>query len=217
MMSAPDWRRRRRAGREVVSSTDVVSPWARRAWPRCCRRVADFGQGLSISAEEIRIFLALRERPTPAVRARAVLRSRLLAAVEDYARGITVDARAARRDAADRPSNPDALREALSDASMFSRRTRRSRRRLARLETLCPGRGLGRHGRGRGSRDRCRRRALARPSAAAGPLAAPPNARSRPWSGWNCGRGGCARRRDLAGLTDVRGSEGRDALWATRT
>src|ERR1700722_11009145 len=101
--------------------------------------VADFSQGLSVSAEEIRIFLALREAAHHRLFAHVPwLRSRLLAAVEDYARGITVDA-SALRDAMPQidPSNPDALREALSDASMFQPEdTPQQKAALARLETL---------------------------------------------------------------------------------
>ena len=118
--------------REVVSSTDVGLPLGPEGVAALLPAgVADFGQGLSVSAEEIRIFLALREAAHHRLFAHVPwLRSRLLAAVEDYARGITVDA-AALREAMPQidPSNPEALREALSDAACSSRRTRRSRRR----------------------------------------------------------------------------------------
>jgi putative hydrolase len=101
--------------------------------------VADFGQGLSVSAEEIRIFLAMREAAHHRLFAHVPwLRSRLLAAVEDYARGITVDA-SALREAMPQidPSNPEALREALSDASLFQPEdTPQQKAALARLETL---------------------------------------------------------------------------------
>ena len=66
------------------------------------------------------------------------LRARLLAAVEDYARGITVDA-SALRDAMPQidPANPEALREALADASLFQPEdTPQQKAALARLETL---------------------------------------------------------------------------------
>src|SRR6266545_3075705 len=127
-------------GREVVSSTDVGLPLGPEGVAALLPAgVADFGQGLSISAEEIRIFLALREAAHHRLFAHVPwLRSRLLAAVEDYARGITVDA-SALRDAMPQidPSNPDALREALSDASMFQPEdTPQQKAALARLETL---------------------------------------------------------------------------------
>ena len=126
--------------REVVSSTDVGLPLGPEGVAALLPAgVADFGQGLSVSAEEIRIFLALREAAHHRLFAHVPwLRSRLLAAVEDYARGITVDA-SALRDAMPQidPSNPDALREALSDASMFQPEdTPQQKAALARLETL---------------------------------------------------------------------------------
>jgi putative hydrolase len=126
--------------REVVSSTDVGLPLGPEGVAALLPAgVADFGQGLSVSAEEIRIFLALREAAHHRLFAHVPwLRSRLLAAVEDYARGITVDA-SALRDAMPQidPSNPDALREAMSDASMFQPEdTPQQKAALARLETL---------------------------------------------------------------------------------
>ena len=186
--------------REVVSSTDVGLPLGPEGVAALLPAgVADFGQGLSISAEEIRIFLALREAAHHRLFAHVPwLRSRLLAAVEDYARGITVDA-SALREAMPQidPSNPDALREALSDASLFQPEdTPQQKAALARLETLLAlvegwvatvveeAAGTG-----------CRRPARwPRPSGGAGPPAGPPSRPSPRWSGWNCGRGGCARR-----------------------
>src|SRR6202035_3444370 len=68
----------------------------------------------------------------------ALLRARLMGAVEDYARGIKVDA-AALRDAMPQidPSNPEALNEALSGAALFQPEdTPEQKAALARLETV---------------------------------------------------------------------------------
>ena len=95
--------------REVVSSTDVGLPLGPEGVAALLPAgVADFGQGLSVSAEEIRIFLALREAAHHRLFAHVPwLRSRLLAAVEDYARGHHRGRLgAARRHAADRPVQP---------------------------------------------------------------------------------------------------------------
>ncbi len=101
--------------------------------------VASFSEGLSVGSDEIRIFLALRETAHHRLFAHVPwLRSRLLAAVEDYARGITVDT-SALRDAMPQidPSNPEALRDALADASLFQPEdTPQQKAALARLETL---------------------------------------------------------------------------------
>ena len=207
--------------REVVSSTDVGLPLGPEGVAALLPAgVADFGQGLSISAEEIRIFLALREAAHHRLFAHVPwLRSRLLAAVEDYARGITVDA-SALRDAMPQidPSNPDALREALSDASMFQPEdTPQQKAALARLETLLA---LVEGWVATVVEDAAAERlpqagalaeAIRRRRATGGPaertFATLVGLELRP-----------RRLREAAEiwrrLTDVRGSEGRDALWA---
>ena len=126
--------------REVVSSTDVGLPLGPEGVAALLPAgVADFGEGLSVGADEIRIFLALRETAHHRLFAHVPwLRSRLLAAVEDYARGITVDT-SALRDAMPQidPSNPEALRDALADASLFQPEdTPQQKAALSRLETL---------------------------------------------------------------------------------
>ena len=126
--------------REVVSSTDVGLPLGPEGVAALLPSgVADFSEGLSVGPDEIRIFLALRETAHHRLFAHVPwLRSRLLAAVEDYARGITVDT-SALRDAMPQidPSNPEALRDALADASLFQPEdTPQQKAALARLETL---------------------------------------------------------------------------------
>jgi putative hydrolase len=126
--------------REVVSSTDVGLPLGPEGVAALLpSNVADFSEGLSVDADEIRIFLALRETAHHRLFAHVPwLRSRLLAAVEDYARGITVDT-SALRDAMPQidPSNPEALRDALADATLFQPEdTPQQKAALSRLETL---------------------------------------------------------------------------------
>ncbi len=126
--------------REVVSSTDIGLPLGPEGVAALLPAgVAQFGAGLSVDAEEVRIFLALREAAHHRLFAHVPwLRSRLLAAVEDYARGITVDA-SALREAMPQidPSNPEALQEALSNASLFQPEdTPQQKAALARLETM---------------------------------------------------------------------------------
>jgi putative hydrolase len=126
--------------REVVSSTDVGLPLGPEGVAALLPSgVAEFSEGLSVGADEIRIFLALRETAHHRLFAHVPwLRSRLLAAVEDYARGITVDT-SALRDAMPQidPSNPEALRDALADATLFQPEdTPQQKAALSRLETL---------------------------------------------------------------------------------
>jgi putative hydrolase len=125
---------------EVVSSTDVGLPLGPQGTAALLPAgVAAFGAGLSVEADEIRLFLALREAAHHRLFGHVPwLRSRLLSAVEDYARGIKVDA-SALRDAMPQidPSNPEALNEALSGAALFQPEdTPEQKAALARLETV---------------------------------------------------------------------------------
>src|ERR1017187_6042050 len=101
--------------------------------------VTAFGAGLSINTDEVRLFLALREAAHHRLFAHVPwLKARLLGAVEDYARGITVDA-SALREAMPQidPANPEALNEALAGAALFQPEdTDAQKAALARLETM---------------------------------------------------------------------------------
>jgi putative hydrolase len=125
---------------EVVSSTDVGLPLGPAGTAALLPAgVAAFGAGLSIDLDEVRLFLALREAAHHRLFGHVPwLRSRLLGAVEDYARGIRVDA-SALRDAMPQidPSNPEALNEALSGAALFQPEdSPEQKAALARLETV---------------------------------------------------------------------------------
>jgi putative hydrolase len=125
---------------EVVSSTDVGLPLGPPGTAALLPAgVSAFGNGLSINEDEVRLFLALREAAHHRLFAHVPwLRARLLGAVEDYARGIKVDA-AALRDAMPQidPANPEALNEALSGAALFQPEdTDEQKAALARLETM---------------------------------------------------------------------------------
>jgi putative hydrolase len=125
---------------EVVSSTDVGLPLGPAGTAALLPAgVAAFGAGLSVDADEVRLFLALREAAHQRLFGHVPwLRARLLGAVEDYARGINVDA-SALRDAMPQidPSNPEALNEALSGAALFQPEdTPEQKAALARLETV---------------------------------------------------------------------------------
>jgi len=125
---------------EVVSSTDVGLPLGPAGTAALLPAgVAAFGEGLSVDSGEIRLFLALREAAHHRLFGHVPwLRSRLLGAVEDYARGIKVDA-SALRDAMPQidPTNPEAINEVLSGAALFQPEdTPEQKAALARLETV---------------------------------------------------------------------------------
>jgi putative hydrolase len=125
--------------REVVSSTDVGLPLGPEGTAALLPAgVAGFGEGLSVDADEVRLFLALREAAHHRLFAHVPwLRAHLLGAVADYARGITVDA-SSLREAMPQidPANPEALQQALADAAVFQPEdTPQQKAALARLET----------------------------------------------------------------------------------
>jgi len=125
---------------EIVSSSDIGLPIGPEGTAALLPAgVAAFGAGLSVPAEEVQLFVALREAAHHRLFSHVPwLRARLLGAVEDYARGIKVDA-AALRDAMPQidPSNPEALNEALSGTALFQPEdTPEQKAALARLETL---------------------------------------------------------------------------------
>jgi putative hydrolase len=124
---------------EVVSSTDVGLPLGPEGTAALLPSgIGAFGEGLSVGADEVRLFLALREAAHHRLFAHVPwLRAHLFGAVEEYARGITVDA-SRLRDAMPQidPSNPEALQEALEGAALFQPEdSPRQKAALARLET----------------------------------------------------------------------------------
>ena len=125
---------------EVVSSTDVGLPLGPAGTAALLPAgVKAFGQGLSVDDDEVRLFLALREAAHHRLFAHVPwLRARLLGAVEDYARGITVDANALREAMPQiDPANPESLNEALTGAALFQPEdTEQQKAALARLETV---------------------------------------------------------------------------------
>jgi putative hydrolase len=125
---------------EVVSSTDVGLPLGPEGTAALLpANVVAFGAGLSVDDDEVRLFLAIREAAHHRLFGHVPwLRSRLLGAVEDYARGISVDTNALRDAAAQiDPSNVEALSEALSGAALFQPEdTPEQKAALVRLETV---------------------------------------------------------------------------------
>ena len=100
------------------------------------RNVAAFGDGLGIPADEVRLYVALRESAAQRLFAHVPwLRSQLTAAVEAYAAGIHVD-----RDRIEEaargidPSNPEAMQEVLASGVFVPEETPEQLAALARLE-----------------------------------------------------------------------------------
>jgi len=124
---------------EVTGSTDVGLPLIPSGRAVLVpTNIEAFGAGLELPDDEVRLYLALRECAHQRLFAHVPwLRARLFGAVEDYARGITVDG--TRLEEAMRtidPSNPEALQEALQSGMFEPEDTPEQVAALARLETL---------------------------------------------------------------------------------
>jgi putative hydrolase len=124
---------------EVLASTDVGLPLGPAGVAALLPdNVAAFGQGLGRPADEVRLFLALREAAYHRLFKHVPwLRQRLFDAVDAYARGITVD-----RDAIERamsevdPQDPESMQRALEGGMFEPSVTPDQQAALARLETL---------------------------------------------------------------------------------
>ncbi|MGW3039086.1 zinc-dependent metalloprotease [Kitasatospora sp. NPDC001159] len=123
---------------EVVGSTDVGLPLAPAGKAALLpQNVAEFGEGLNVPTEEVRLYLALREAAHQRLFAHVPwLRAHLLGSVEAYARGIKVDtSRMEELVGQLDPSNPEALQEALAGGLLQPEDTPEQKAALARLET----------------------------------------------------------------------------------
>jgi putative hydrolase len=125
---------------DMASSTDIGLPLAPEGTAALLPAgVTAFGDGLSVELGEVRLFLALREAAHHRLFGHVPwLRQYLLGAVEAYAAGISVDMSRLRDALPDLDmSNPEeALRDALSGETLFRPEdTPQQKAALARLET----------------------------------------------------------------------------------
>lgn len=102
------------------------------------RNVAAFGDGLGIPADEVRLYVALRESAAQRLFAHVPwLRSQLTAAVEAYAAGIHIDQDKIEEAARSvDPSDPASLQQAIASGVFVPDDTPEQKAALARLETL---------------------------------------------------------------------------------
>lgn len=128
---------------EVLTGTDVGLPLAPAGTAVLLpQNVTEFGTGLELPADEIRLFLALREAAYQRLFGHVPwLRQRLLDTVESYARGITVDVDAMRAKMEEAmggidPSNPESVQAALQSGMFIPQESPEQKSALARLETL---------------------------------------------------------------------------------
>jgi putative hydrolase len=133
---------------EVVTSTDVGLPLAPAGTAVLVpQNVAAFADGLDRPADEVRLFLALREAAAQRLFAHVPwLRQQLQDAVHAYARGITIDREAIERGISEAmsgggmegldPSDPESIQRLLGSGVLEPEETPEQAMALRRLETL---------------------------------------------------------------------------------
>lgn len=124
---------------EVLSTTDIGIPLSSPARPALLAANVDaFINGLSVDAEQARLYVALRELAlTRLFTAAPWVQSQLLAALGTYARGVHVDTERIEAVIQDiDPSNPNSLNELLGGNLFEASQTDEQRQALDRLEVL---------------------------------------------------------------------------------
>ncbi|MCU1589073.1 MAG: uncharacterized protein JWP11_329 [Frankiales bacterium] len=123
---------------EVLSSTEVGLPLGRPGRPALVpANVAAFSEGLGIPADEVRLYLALRECAHQRLFAHVPwLKAHLFDAVDAYARGIEVDPDAIERALGSLdPTDPESMQRAMGDGVFDLQPTEAQQAALGRLET----------------------------------------------------------------------------------
>ncbi|MBC3190278.1 zinc-dependent metalloprotease [Pseudonocardia sp. C8] len=126
-------------GKEVLTSTELGIPVGpERTTALLPEAIGRFTEGLDRPAGEVTLYLAAREAAHQRLFTHVHwLRERLLGAVEDYARGITVDtSRIEELARGIDPSNPESIQEAMQSGMFEPEDTPEQKAALARLETL---------------------------------------------------------------------------------
>ncbi|TCO62982.1 zinc-dependent metalloprotease [Actinocrispum wychmicini] len=126
-------------GAEVLTSTDIGLPLGPEAVGALLPvNISKFSEGLERPASEVLVFLAAREAAHQRLFAHVPwLRQRLLATVEEFARGITVDTSALEQLTAQvDPANPQSIEQVMQSGMFEPQTTPEQEVALARLETL---------------------------------------------------------------------------------
>ncbi len=123
---------------EVVSSSDIGLPLAEDRSAMLPRNVEEFGEGLDIPAQEIVIYLAVREVVhTRLFHAAPWLRGHLIDLITRFSREIHIDMERIEGLASDiDPTDPSAVQEALSSGVFVPEQSAEQKAVLNRLETL---------------------------------------------------------------------------------
>jgi putative hydrolase len=126
-------------GSEVLTSTEVGLPLGAEGVAALLpANIEKFTEGLERPASEVMVFLAAREAALHRLFSHVPwLRQRLLATVEEFAHGISVDTSALEQLASRvDPANPQSIEEAMSSGLLEPQTTDAQKAALKRLETL---------------------------------------------------------------------------------
>ncbi|MGN6721043.1 MAG: zinc-dependent metalloprotease, partial [Marmoricola sp.] len=124
---------------EVLTSSDIGLPLGPSGTAALVTtNVTAFAEGLGLDLHDVELYLALREAAHQRLFAHVPwLRGHLVAAVEDYGRGVTIDVHGVEEALRDLdPTNPAALQEALGEGLFDPPQTPGQQAALQRLETL---------------------------------------------------------------------------------
>jgi putative hydrolase len=126
---------------DTVSSTEIGLPLGPAGQAALLpAAIASFGEGLGVGEDEVRLYLALREAAHHRLYGHVPwLRSHVLSAIEDYARGITVDPEAIGRTLSQiDPTrlDPENLQQMLGEGVFDDPTTPQQQAALRRLETV---------------------------------------------------------------------------------
>lgn len=124
---------------EVVSGGDIGIPLLDEQQAALLpQNVAEFGTGLDIDPDQLRLYLAVRELAHARLFRHAKwLRLQLLSSITEFARGISIDTTALEELAVDfDPANPEELRQAMMDGSLIPAKSEAQLAALGRLETM---------------------------------------------------------------------------------
>ena len=123
---------------EVVSGGDIGIPLLDGEQAAVVpQNIVAFGAGLDIPADQVQLYLSVRELAHARLFKHAKwLRLQLLSSITDFARGIRIDTDRLQELAADfDPNNPDELREAMTSGALIPPKSEDQLVALARLET----------------------------------------------------------------------------------
>ncbi|WP_427846472.1 zinc-dependent metalloprotease [Cryobacterium arcticum] len=124
---------------EVVSGGDIGIPlFGDQQAALVPQNVAEFGEGLDVPADQVQIYLAVRELAHARLfRHSRWLRLHMISSITDFARGISIDTERLESLAEGfDPSNPEELRDAMVNGSLIPPKSDAQLAALARLETM---------------------------------------------------------------------------------